>query len=459
MSDIYNYLKLFIENNKIISRNVLKNNYEKEYRKFKTLLTTEEQDKLLPVLNNNYSKLLTNDDFQEFINKNNIKSNKEFYKKYPSVYNKFLNTISKNDRNLIFEEKSNNDYSSYNTLNDFKEFIDRYKIESPLDFSKRYPGLYSKYIKLISKKDRLSIFPLRRKKVESFKEKADFQNYIDNNEIKSLKEFRKNHKTVYGKYLNIRKNWKIDERGLVFIEESNYTKFKNLNTNKDFQNYINENDIKSRQEFRNNSSLSSRYFKVVPKEQRNLKFENIDHYLYNDEFSSVEDFQIFINDNKIIRPIDFRMNFPKLYDRYCRVISKEDKTKLIYWSDTNKVSRSYGERFLMNLFKDNNIEFIPEKTFSDLKNKSYLRYDLYLPVQNILIEYHGEQHFNKNTLYYSEELLENDKKKYEYAMSHNIHIFYFTLNKSSLKEFGYFTEVITDVSILLQKIKEISLTN
>lgn len=102
---------------------------------------------------------------------------------------------------------------------------------------------------------------------------------------------------------------------------------------------------------------------------------------------------------------------------------------------------------------------VSEKKFPDLKNVSYLRYDIFLPEYNTLVEYHGEQHFNKNTLYSSESLIENDKKKYEYAINNKIHILYFTLHKKSLRDFGYFTEVLTDSKILIQKIKSFGMTN
>lgn len=54
---------------------------------------------------------------------------------------------------------------------------------------------------------------------------------------------------------------------------------------------------------------------------------------------------------------------------------------------------SHGEKFIRNYLDTNNIEYIPQKTFNDLKDKTYLSYDYYLPEQKVLIEYQGEQHF------------------------------------------------------------------
>ena len=114
---------------------------------------------------------------------------------------------------------------------------------------------------------------------------------------------------------------------------------------------------------------------------------------------------------------------------------------------------------LIRLFTENNIKFIPEKTFNDLKKSYYLRYDFYLEDYNILVEYHGEQHFRGEGKYFHDDTVKNDKIKYDYAKNNNINILYFTFNKYIYEKYGYFTEVITDPDILINKIKEIGLTN
>ena len=72
----------------------------------------------------------------------------------------------------------------------------------------------------------------------------------------------------------------------------------------------------------------------------------------------------------------------------------------------------------------------------------------------------GHQHFDKNNKYYDSNSIIRDKLKFEYAKKNNIPLLYFTNEIHLYKKFGYFTEVITDSNILIQKIKEIiSLTN
>ena len=58
--------------------------------------------------------------------------------------------------------------------------------------------------------------------------------------------------------------------------------------------------------------------------------------------------------------------------------------------------RSKGELKIRNFLINNDINFIEEYTFDDLKDKSRLRFDFYLPDLNLFIEYDGEQHFKEN---------------------------------------------------------------
>ena len=78
---------------------------------------------------------------------------------------------------------------------------------------------------------------------------------------------------------------------------------------------------------------------------------------------------------------------------------------------------------------NHNIEFIPQKKFSNCKDIKELPFDFYLPFYNMAIEYDGEQHFfpvdfnglgndyankqfNKTTLH--------DRIKNEYCLKNNI---------------------------------------
>lgn len=82
---------------------------------------------------------------------------------------------------------------------------------------------------------------------------------------------------------------------------------------------------------------------------------------------------------------------------------------------------SHGEREIKKYLQNNNIMFIPQKTFDGLKGvgSGYLSYDFYIPEKKLLIEYQGE--FHDGTAYQQTESeyqiqKEHDIRKKEYAI-------------------------------------------
>lgn len=114
---------------------------------------------------------------------------------------------------------------------------------------------------------------------------------------------------------------------------------------------------------------------------------------------------------------------------------------------------SLGEKLISDLLTENNIQFITQKTYQDLRNELPLRYDFYLTDYNVLIEHHGEEHFGIGR-YYDKTLINNDRLKYEYAIRNNIPIIYYTIYKNIYNKYGYFTKVLTDSDLLLNEINK-----
>lgn len=85
---------------------------------------------------------------------------------------------------------------------------------------------------------------------------------------------------------------------------------------------------------------------------------------------------------------------------------------------------SRGEEKIKEILIRNNIEFEQQKTFSDLINKGHLFFDFYLPENNIVIEYQGEQHYESQPFFggieYLHTLQENDQFKRDYCKSHQL---------------------------------------
>ena len=83
-------------------------------------------------------------------------------------------------------------------------------------------------------------------------------------------------------------------------------------------------------------------------------------------------------------------------------------------------NESHGEKYIRNYLDNHSIKYIPQKKFHDLKDKTYLSYDFYLPDYNTLIEYQGIQHYQSvsfNGKDYSnlEKQQEHDNLKRKYA--------------------------------------------
>ena len=81
-------------------------------------------------------------------------------------------------------------------------------------------------------------------------------------------------------------------------------------------------------------------------------------------------------------------------------------------------NESHGEKFIRNYLDKNNIKYESQKRFHDLKDKTYLSYDFYLPKQNILIEYQGIQHYEEcnyfggDTTFKKQQYHDNLKREY-----------------------------------------------
>lgn len=96
-----------------------------------------------------------------------------------------------------------------------------------------------------------------------------------------------------------------------------------------------------------------------------------------------------------------------------------DNNKLTDDKPQNMDHISYPNKFVRNLLNQLGIEYIPEKTFSWSNKK---RYDIYLINQNIIIENHGNQHY-EDCEYFSttlKETQENDVYKERLAYNNGI---------------------------------------
>lgn len=80
--------------------------------------------------------------------------------------------------------------------------------------------------------------------------------------------------------------------------------------------------------------------------------------------------------------------------------------------------QSIGEKLVELVLLENDIVFEKQKKFDNLKLKSNLSYDFYLPELKVLIEYQGEQHykpvkhFGGNETFQNQQIIDDMKRKY-----------------------------------------------
>lgn len=82
------------------------------------------------------------------------------------------------------------------------------------------------------------------------------------------------------------------------------------------------------------------------------------------------------------------------------------------------------EQKIYKILKQENLSFVQEKQFKDLRNGLY-RFDFYLPKRKIAIEVQGPQHYEFNSLFYKTrsdflKAQERDRQKVSYCLAHDI---------------------------------------
>ena len=382
------------------------------------------------------------EEIKKFIEDNSIEKRIRLREKYKKVYDCFKKLSNDEQEKLL--PSNLNKFSNLNTADDFKRFIKTNNIHSRKTLRTEYPGAYLRFSNFLSKEEQETILPYK-----GTIKKADYSTL---NTEDDYRKFFKTHKII-GRY-DLQKRFpggyerftKLSSEDQNRILPSMLKDYSYVNTYEDFHSFIQENNITSRIDlYRRFEQVYCRFSRLLSKEEKESLLSNNNRDYSN--INTVEDFKVFIADNNIISRMDFYKRFRRCYYRFL-LLSDDDKSSLLSLVNSN------GELFLADLFTGNNIEFTSEKTYPDLKNISHLRFDFYLPEYNTLVEYHGCQHFDPNDRRYSENAIERDHLKYDYAKKNNIPLLYFTNEVKIYEKYGYFTEVITDSDTLIKRIKE-----
>ena len=385
------------------------------------------------------------EEIKKFIKDNGIHSRTDLNKKFNTVYKKFL-MLDESIKDELLPPLVTT--ITLNGLEEYNKFIKDNNILTRSQFYKNFPNVYKRFIRDLSKENQNIILPKLKNEYGDCASTYNYlKEYIKNNNIKSRTEFSNNCDVLYKNFLKLPENEQEE-----LLPSSKFSKVKDFET---FQKFIIDNNIISRKDLdKRFGRLYVKFLEIFTSdEQEKLLPSN------REDLSSLVDysgFLKFINKNNILSRRDFQKKSTAGYHRFKTILSEEMQDQLLPLCHT-----SMGELYLTKLFEENGIRFYTQKIFQNLlgKGNKPLRYDFYLFEYNILIEYHGQQHFDPEDNLYNDEAIFRDKKKFEYAKSNNIPLLYFTNEVEAYKKYGYFTEVITDSDILIQKIKEIGLTN
>jgi very-short-patch-repair endonuclease len=104
--------------------------------------------------------------------------------------------------------------------------------------------------------------------------------------------------------------------------------------------------------------------------------------------------------------------------------------------------KSLGEEKIKKILIENNIDFLEQYKFENQpKNIKNCCYDFYIPKKNLIIEYHGIQHFKLNTFFHNHifDLLDQikrdyDKKKYCIENSINFLEIHYNFSKKKINK-------------------------
>lgn len=101
-------------------------------------------------------------------------------------------------------------------------------------------------------------------------------------------------------------------------------------------------------------------------------------------------------------------------------------------------SSSKGEIEIIKCLKQLNIPFIRQYSFKECIDKKVLKFDFYLPIQNMCIEFDGKQHFEQTFKEDLNDIKRRDSIKNEYCLNKNIRLL-----RISYKEFSDINLIIS----------------
>lgn len=365
----------------------------------------------------------TYEDFQKFVLDNEITSSTEFKKKFRYIYDLFYEY--KFNRPLLFFN-GRNKYSSF-TLQNVQDHIINCGYTTWKEMNEKERGL----VTLIDRRGwRSNIKLVSKEKITNKKESQvkyhikhwtsytleDTQTFINDNKIKSKKEFSKKYSGLKRHSVNLGFYDK-----LVFEESRDIVDLSYLNTLEDFQNYIDLNNIENAKELNSTKEGQAIYRKLRKLDLvKKIKYSN---ELSQDlsEYDNLEKLQDYINKNNIQTATEFGASL-------CARARRLGVYHQLFFPNPKKSKLEIEVEKVLN---ELNLSYITQKQFDDLIDKKPLRFDFYIESLNLCIEPGGRQHFTYVPNFFGETIEEfeklklHDQMKRDYCSTNNIRLLYY----------------------------------
>lgn len=464
----------FIDKNNILTPKSFKERFGDIYNDMKNLKLHQEvkyptQPRLTKLVN-------TLDEFQQFIDENDIEKPSQLFNQFGAIYVKLSKLKLTNS--VVYPNKERNYLKGFDTVEKFQKFIDENSVQSPKDLKKRFSIHYYRLYEL--KMSSKVTYPNKKKDPEylskDYTTVEDFQKFINEYNLSGGAEFYKRFGSIYRKFIS------LGYQPLVTYPNSkqpekfrNITKYRNYGL-KEIQEFIDSNKIKTPTELQKiNSYLYKRisWLKLTDK----IKWKNKQQKKDLSHLKTIEDFQNYIDSNNIQSYHQFRDKHYNVYKKYIILELRKTAPSLKFPVDNidskGFVFRSNWEKEFARILTEHGIEYEREVSFSDLRGKGEksrpVRFNFYLPKYNVLIEIQGPHHFFP----YHEKMLDEktksvesylskrymDLKKHRYIQEHEDYkILYYAHGKDGrwlVNTYGYPYYVYTSIKLLLEDIKKI----
>jgi hypothetical protein len=263
-------------------------------------------------------------------------------------------------------------------------------------------------------------------------------------------------KCHYNKLSNLLKKSNEDfitEANIVHNNKYDYSKYKYINSNIDgciICHRLDKNEIEHGEFWQNANKHLIKHGCPKCARERNDEANDRRNKKCKENFIEIANK---VHNNRFIYLDEYVGSFKKMkiQCKECKTIFYQTPANHKFGAGCPNCKRSKSEKYIEDILKNRNINYISEYTFNDCKGKKrLLPFDFYLPEKNIIIEYQGEQHYKpvyfngckdeKKVIEGYESIKRTDKIKKEYCANNNI-----KLIEISYKDHNNINNIMEDI--------------